>query len=307
VEVVATPPDAAAKPEIPAMLASPPKVYRCEPGRAAACLDGVVEGLLVADPAASSTQLVLRVDDAPAHPVWTPADGGREVTFALPATTDATFRARAVPLVYGDRAKHGLTREAHLVRVEVNGGAGRGAGAGFVATRLMVLDGTPGYAIEPARAIRDLVDARAQETTKEGSALRTRLRNAVASHAARHPVPAASVREREEVTFTWSGTWRRTDERLAFVVKALATTRFVRVLPNPDPLAGRCGCVGPACATRYHAKQVREERVFVVVQTERFEIDKAGQRAREPEVEVEASGGDPALVELPDDDRSRCP
>jgi hypothetical protein len=192
-------------------------------------------------------------DGKSANALYFPSKDGRDGTNFMPSWT--------VPLPGGKRSPpigvammcpsipnpHGLTADAHLVRLEVNGGAGAAPDLHFIATRVEVLDGSSAYPIVPARA---LDQARARFDRFVAARLRARALAIPAAAPPRHaaigrvPPFGRIIESAQEGLFpTWDDA---KGELSALFIRRVSRTRTrrYRALITPDCPPG-APCVPP--------------------------------------------------------------
>lgn len=154
----------------------------------------------------------------------------------LPGGKEATYDADL--LFPGARNPFGLSRPAHLIDVEVNGGRGAAANLHFVATRVRVLDGTADYPIDATAALGEARRRWNEFVAAQATAIAAALE--AASTAPTGPMTAGPTeRAFEGVSPTWLPESRRL--RVSYVRWVLRwSTQVTRPPPPSCPPGAPC-------------------------------------------------------------------
>jgi hypothetical protein len=192
-------------------------------GSSFGCLDGTVVGLLTTPRGRTGetpAPYALRLDDDAPRAAFIGLHKGETrastnaVTVPVAANRPTQLTSQASLLLPGDSNAWHLSKETHLVRVEVNDGHGSPAGASsLIATDVMLLDGSGEFPIDVDATIREFVAPFFDESRPATAAIRARIANAMANVIGNNPLPGA-IPKRSDTTSTIAVTWHRDTEQL---------------------------------------------------------------------------------------------
>ncbi len=272
------------------------------------CLDGEVVGVLVAYDGGlrnvlwghTLTKIGERGSGGGSYVFTTGDDSPRALYFAPPAPKQSALKlgvsdgsgkpyvelsSMLTPAAGRDRK---LGKDAHLVRLQVNGGRGSSGGVHFIATRVEVLDGTRPFPLDVSRALHDTLEPLESTTSPQGKRWRGLLRAAIADAAKQDPGfgALAAVKPVEVVRAGFRVTWLADRRVLRIVFYSRMAHVLRRETRNPHPRAGTAWCDAPPgadCAPRMIPTQILTGRVYAAEYARVVEISHDGKRLSDKE------------------------
>jgi hypothetical protein len=193
------------------------------------------------------------VANQPPQPYWFGSDGSSPYALYFPSSGEGLnfLDDWTVPLANGRTTTYdaamftpqtnnpwGLSKDAHIVTLEVNDGRGSNSGVHFVATDVTVLDGTPEVPMDPVAVMREASADFEQDVASSEASIDAEL--AAARESAAPPASATLTESRAQGLWP---TWRTQSNQLELtfvhrrdeIWRTPAETGAFPGMPNPAP------------------------------------------------------------------------